>query len=182
MASLRRATLHGTAAIRTTLRAVLGHTRVVASGSYPLYRLVCLFGIISALLAFAYRQWPPSFAESTDGNLFAGIVFSGMQLVGCTSIIVGMYLHGEVNPKPTRVQTSLAVERFGTVLLIPVIATYTYGVILNNQGPPTTWATSALFAFGLYLVIRFFEIGRALKEVQRPLEECRRDPQGDECE
>ncbi|QOR56182.1 membrane protein [Gordonia phage Linetti] len=172
MERMKRAVRVGAGTFRKTIRAVFGHTRIVASGSYPLYRLICIGGVISAVLTLSYRSWPASFAETTDDSTVAGVIFSAMQLAGCVSVLVGMYFHADADPLPSKVQKSLAIERFGTVLLIPVIAAYTYGVIKSNGGPPTTWATLCLAAFGVYLVLRFLEIGRALEEVQRPIEQC----------
>ncbi|QAY16678.1 hypothetical protein SEA_FELIXALEJANDRO_42 [Gordonia phage FelixAlejandro] len=172
MERMKRAIRAGAGTFRKTIRAVFGHTRIVASGSYPLYRLICIAGVISAILTFAYRTWPASFTETTDGNMVAGILFASMQLIGCLSVLTGMYFHADTDPLPSKVQKSLAIERFGTWLLIPVIAVYTYGVIKSNGGPPTTWATLALFSFGVYLVLRSIEIKGALEEVQRPIEQC----------
>ena len=158
--------------------ATIGHTRVVISGSYPLYRLFCMLGIISSILTFSYWKFPVSFSEVTDNNNLAGAIFNSMQLVGCCAVVGSLYLHRDKDPSHAKVQLSLTIERIGCILLVPVIAAYTYGVIHQNSGPPTTWATCGLVAFGLYLIIRFFEIGNALKELQRPIEKC----DGYECD
>lgn len=150
----------------------IGHTRIAISGSYPLYRLMCLGGIFSSVLSMIYGKYPGSLSATTDHNSAVMNAFNIMQLVGCLCIAAAFYMHKNRDPRPTRVQLSLALERLGIVLLIPVVGAYTYGVIQNNGGPPTTWATWGLAMFCLYLIYRFFEIGAALKEVQRPLEEC----------
>ncbi|AKJ71830.1 hypothetical protein TIN4_33 [Tsukamurella phage TIN4] len=144
------------------LKTAFSHTRKVYSGSYPLYRMICFFGVVSAVLSFAGDAWPASFVEATDGAVYQNI-FGGMQLVGCLLVLVGMYFHKEDEPSLQKVSTALYLERTGCSLLIPVVASYTWGVIQMNMGPPTTWATLTLVAAGLYFVIRFIEIGRVLK-------------------
>lgn len=143
------------------------HTRKVYSGSYPLYRMICFFGVVSGVLSFGLNSWPASFVDATrDGATYQNI-FGGMQLVGCLLVLVGMYFHKEDEPSLQKVSTALYLERTGCSLLVPVVASYTWGVIQMNMGPPTTWATLTLVAAGLYFVIRFIEIGRVLKTIRQ---------------
>lgn len=167
MANLKQATSSGLATLIQKIRAILDHSRVVVSGSKPLYRGLCVAGVVSGILQFSMRRWPPSFVDATDGVGYL-YVFGGMQIVGCLAILVGLYMHKDSEPSLHKVSTSLALERAGAALLVPVIASYTWGVIKLNGGPPSAWATLGLVAFGYYLCIRFYEIGESLKTLREP--------------
>lgn len=153
-------------------RSIASHTRVVVSGSYPLYRYICFAGLISSILTFVYGKWPASFVDATKDSILTNVTFNSMQLLGCGLSLSAFYLHRDREPSRQKVHLSLSMERIGIILMAPVVVVYTYGVIKQNGGPPTTWATLCLLAFGAYLVFRFTEIGKALKEVQKPYEQC----------
>lgn len=175
VANVKHVLQNQTSLLRKVFVSILTHTRVVVSGSYPLYRLMCIAGIVSSLVTFIYHKWPASFVEATDDNTFVGIVFNCMQLAGCSLAAGAFYMHRDSEPSQEKIHLSLALERMGIVLMGAVIAVYTYGVVKQNSGAPTTWATIGLVFFGLYLVYRFFEIGKAQREIQKPLEQCVRE-------
>lgn len=140
-------------------------TRRVKSGTYPLYRLIAVSAVVSAILQMSYKSWPASFESATQTE-WMGWIFSTIQLLGGLSIWGALHLHDDEEPALSRVQLSLSLERTGVMLLMSVVCTYTYGVIQQNGGPPKTWATLSLVAFLFYLVYRFIEIGRALRELR----------------
>lgn len=153
------------ARLRNLIHRILGRTRVVESGSYPLYRLIALSATISAIMQMVTQTWPQSFVDAA-ATTWSGWVFSTAQLFGGLFVWIALYMHEDSEPSLSRVQLSLSLERMGCALMISVIGTYTYGVVDQNGGIPKAWATWALMFFGLYLVYRFNEIRKALKELR----------------
>lgn len=146
-------------------RRIIRKSRIVESGSYPLYRLISLSAIISGICQMVTRTWPQSFVEATSAD-WAGWAFSAIQFVGGLMVWCALYMHTDSEPVLAKVQLSLSLERMGCALMISAIGTYTYGVIEQNDSFPKTWATWALMLFGIYLIYRLVEIRRALKELR----------------
>ena len=106
MASMKQVIRDRLSALRELSRELLGHTRIVASGSYPLYRLICIAGVISGVLTFIYGKYPASFVDATDDNYLLNVVFTAMQTIGCLMVVGAIYMHKDKDPRLSRVQMS----------------------------------------------------------------------------
>lgn len=148
------------------LRRGLAHTRVVTSGSYPLYRLMALGAFISGLVQVIERRVPPSIRSAPTPGWY-DYAFVGLQLLGALLILVGLYMETDKNPNPDRAHLSLTIELVGLWFLGTSIAAYTYGVLVQNHGLPITMVSWFGVAMLCYIVRRMREIRRGVRELRR---------------
>ncbi|WP_205124529.1 hypothetical protein, partial [Tsukamurella sputi] len=130
--------------------------RKVDSGSFPLYSLCVAFGTLASIIQLAAGA-PESIVVTTSG--WFAWAFIGLQLIGSASILAALYV--------TRLDLddSLKLEQVGALSLLAACATYVAAVATNNGGPPTTFATWLVVAFGTYLGFRAVEIRSILREL-----------------
>lgn len=149
------------------LAKLANHTRVVVSGSYPLYRLMALGAVMSGVVQLWRSKVPPSV-----GILYQGLpdewdyVFIFMQLLGGVLILIALYMESDESPSSDKAHISLTVERTGLYFLGATIVVYTMGVLVQNSGLPNTMVSWFGVAFLLYLIRRASEIRKALRELR----------------
>lgn len=131
--------------------------RRVASGNFPLYRLIIFGVLISGILQAAYWEVPASVSNSSPA-LF-DLIYAVMQPVGAAVLLAGLYTR--------RAILSLQLERIGGTALATAGAMYAASVTVNNGGPPLTAATWSVFALTVYLVNRISrEIPREIRALE----------------
>lgn len=148
------------------LKRALRHTRVVVSGSYPLYRLMALGAFASGVVQVVRQRVPPSITQ-TGAPAWYDWAFTSLQLVGAVLVLVALYMETDKNPDPDRAHLSLTVELVGLWFLGTAITAYTYGVVIQNGGPPITMVSWFGIAMLVYIVRRMREIRRGIKELRR---------------
>lgn len=132
-------------------------TRRVESGSFPLYRLVVLGILISAILQALLFSVPASVAAVVPGVL---VYFYWLtQAGGAALLLLGLYTE--------KARKSLHLERVGAITLATSGFMYFAAVCINLGMIPLSTGTWVIFAFSLYLVYRVWkEIPRELHAVE----------------
>lgn len=145
-------------------------TRRVASGNFPLYRLIVLGILISGILQVGYWEAPASVAN-TSPRVF-DLIYLAMQGVGALVLLTSLYVR--------RAMLSLNLERIGGAALSTAGFMYLTAVILNNDGPPLTAATWSILMLSVYLLFRvFYEIPREIRQIERKARRIVKERYGD---
>lgn len=151
--------------LRAFYRKAIHHTRVVTSGSYPLYRLMVMGAVISGILQVVFRKTPESL-KSLGLHPAYDWFFLLMQLGGALTILVALYMENEEEPEPDHAHLSLSLEQTGLFFLGTAMVVFQFGVIVNNGGPPLAAVTWFGIAFIAYIIKRMREVRRAIKELR----------------
>ncbi|MGO3325303.1 hypothetical protein [Gordonia sp. (in: high G+C Gram-positive bacteria)] len=131
--------------------------RRVASGNFPLYRLIVLGVLVSGILQTIYWKVPASVANSAPQAF--DVVYAAMQPAGAAVLLAGLYTR--------RALMSLQLERIGGTALATAGFMYTASVTINNGTVPLTAATWAIFMLSVYLVYRVTrEIPREIRGLE----------------
>lgn len=142
-------------------RQALLHTRVVQSGSPPLYRLLVIGVIISAVFQGFAQEAPESITAQTPGWFdWAFIGFTGVSGV---LILAGLYLIDENRFHARRLADSLMMERLGLAFLMTVIAVNIVAVVFYYGRPPTGMGSIWQCMFWLWGWTRLRDIRKALR-------------------
>ncbi|AER47666.1 hypothetical protein [Mycolicibacterium goodii] len=148
----------------TLLRLLLSHTRIVQSGSPPLYRMLLVGNVISAILMIVDGQIPESVANNAPGWFDAA--FIGGQLFAGILALTALYMEDGSTRHATRLHRSLSLEWAGLMFMQTINGVYFVAVTFNNSGPPTSGATWYVIMFWLWVWVRMRDIRRALKELE----------------
>ena len=160
------------AVTRWVVRA-LAHTRFVTT---PLYRLVLVAALFSALLQLVYGA--PNSVVATSGGGWFEWVFVAFQIVGSTAALGGLYLvEGEspwsinpsppVVPDPPRLQVSLTLELWGLICLQTVMAIQIAASTFYQGRVPSSLALWLVIVFWVWSLFRSRDIIRALRRLTR---------------
>lgn len=153
----------------------LAHTRFVPT---PLYRLILMAAVVSAVLQLGYGA-PDSVSQTSQSSLFDW-AFVGFQLVGAVSALCGLYLvEGELpapwvvasgeHPAidPSKLQRSLTLELFGLILLQTVMAVQIVASTAYAGRIPSALSTWMVMVFWAWSFFRDRDIIRALRRLTR---------------
>lgn len=143
----------------------LRHTRYVASGSPPLYRLVALGTLLSGIAQAFDREATLSVAALTPD--WFDWVFVGTTLAGGAMILTGLYMTSENRRHATKLALSLQVERTGLVFLMTVAAVNIGALVFYYGEWPTgmgSWLLIVLWCWGW---TRLWDIHKALRGLTR---------------
>ncbi|QIG58299.1 hypothetical protein SEA_SKOG_147 [Gordonia phage Skog] len=151
--------------LKGIVRRGLHHTRIVTSGSYPLYRLMVMGAVVASLIQIVTVTVPPSL-RSLGLHAAYDWFFLFLQLGGAITILIALYMENEEEPEPDHAHLSLTLEVVGLWLLGTALAVYLFGVIINNAGPPTVVVTWFGVAFLIYIGKRMREVRAAIKELR----------------
>lgn len=138
----------------TRISALFRGRRSIGSGSFPLYRVCVLMGLVASITQIVYGV-PESVLQTTDHAY--GWIFIGLHITGSVLILSALYL-----PR-LDLDDSLRIEQIGALALFSACSTYVAAVVVNNGGPPASYATWLVVALSLYLAYRIIEIHRILK-------------------
>lgn len=143
----------------------LRHTRIVQSGSPPLYRILALTVVFSAISQMFAQEAPESVNALTSD--WFDWAFIGFTALGGVLVLVGLYLTDENRFHATRLADSLNTERFGLSLLMTVIAVNIVAVWIFYGRPPTGMGSWFQIGFWVWSWTRLWDIRKALKELTR---------------
>lgn len=143
----------------------LRHTRVVQSGSPPLYRLLALATVASAVAQSFAQAAPESVAALTPG--WFDWAFTSLTGVGGALVLVGLYMTDENRFHATKLADSLNIERFGLSLMMTVIAVNIVAVWFFYGRPPASTGSWLQIGFWFWSWTRLWDIRKALKELTR---------------
>lgn len=150
---------------RSVLVRALGHTRVVESGSPPLYRLLVV-GVVISGIAQAFAQEAPESITAQTPPWF-DYAFIGFTLMSGILILVGLYLVDENRYHARKLADSLSIERLGLAFLMTVIAVNVVAVVFYYGRPPTSMASWWQIMFWLWGWGHLGEIRKTLGELTR---------------
>lgn len=140
---------------------VLRHTRWVPSGSPPLYRLLVVSTILSAIAQSFAKEAVESVAALTP--TWFDWAFIGLTALGGVLVLVGLYLTDENKYHATRLADSLNIERFGLSLMMTVIAVNIVAVWFFYGRPPTGTGSWFQIGFWVWSWTRLWDIRKALR-------------------
>lgn len=143
---------------------VLRHTRLVMSGSPPLYRLIVLGCLISAALQSIYGV--PASLGNRGTPAWFDIAVVAVQGLAALAVLVALYVTDESPTHPVRLWASLNMEAAGLTLLQTVLGLSFVAVIINNGGPFTATVTWIAFMFWVWVWTRLHGIRLALKALR----------------
>lgn len=143
----------------------LRHTRYVASGSPPLYRLVALGTVLSGIAQALDREATLSVAALTPDRF--DWLFIGLTLAGGALILVGLYMASENRMHATRLALSLQVERTGLAFTMTVAAVNIVALVFYYGEPPTGTGSWLLIVLWFWGWTRLWDIHKALKGLTR---------------
>lgn len=147
------------------VRRGLRHTRIVPSGSPPLYRLNLLGLLISGIISAAIGEAPTS-VEETASQWYSWSFIIG-QLIATTMVLIGLYSEDGSSEHAAKLRRSLATEFTGLVFLQTVIIINVVAVMFMNTAPPAAPSSWLMIMFGSWIGrTRMPEIWRAIKELQ----------------
>ncbi|WP_263999399.1 hypothetical protein [Mycobacterium yunnanensis] len=143
------------------LRAALSHTRVVESGSFPLYRVLLACSFISSVTQAFDRQATVSVTSITpDWGDWLFIVCQGGASV---AILVALYMIDANKDHATRLHDSLSLEFIGLVILQTIIAINVIAVCFYYHRPPTGQGTWFQIGFSFWCSFRLWDIRKAIR-------------------
>ena len=132
-------------------------TRHVESGSFPLYRLVVLGILISALLQAFLWSVPVSVAAAIPGALI--YAYWAFQAGGAAILLTGLYTE--------RAMRSLHLERTGAITLAASGFLFFVAVWIGTGALPLSSGTWVIFMLSIYLVYRVLkEIPKEIRAVE----------------
>ena len=149
------------AVTRWVVRA-LAHTRFVTT---PLYRLVLVAALFSALLQLVYGA--PNSVVATSGGGWFEWVFVAFQIVGSTAALWSINPSPPVVPDPPRLQVSLTLELWGLICLQTVMAIQIAASTFYQGRVPSSLALWLVIVFWVWSLFRSRDIIRALRRLTR---------------
>lgn len=150
--------------IVSLVRRGLRHTRIVPSGSPPLYRLNMVGLLVSGIIQAILGDAPQSVSDNTPE--YFDWFFIGLQLIGTVAIIGALYGVENNTDHAAKLRRSLVAEFVGLVFLVTVIIVNVVAVMFYNQGPPSAPSTWLLIMFGGWILYtRLPEVKRIIKEL-----------------
>lgn len=150
---------------RDALRHALLHTRVVQSGSPPLYRMM-IIGVIASGISQAFAAEAPESITAQTPPWF-DYAFIGFTLLSGILVLAGLYLIDENRYHASKLADSLSIERLGLSFLMTVIAVNIVAVMFYYGRPPTGMGSWWQIAFWLWGWGRLGEIRKTLGELTR---------------
>ena len=139
----------------------LRHTRYVASGSPPLYRLVALGTLLSGIAQAFDREATLSVATLTPD--WFDWLFIGTTIAGGALILVGLYMTSENRRHATRLALSLQIERTGLVFSMTVATVNLGAVYVYYHQLPTGMGSWLMIVLWLWGWTRLWDIHKALR-------------------
>ena len=143
----------------------LRHTRYVASGSPPLYRLVALGTLLSGIAQGFDREATLSVAALTPD--WFDWLFIGMTIVGGAMTLIGLYMTSENRAHATKLALSLQIERCGLVFMMTVAAVNLGAMTFYYGQPPTGMGSWLMIVLWFWAWTRLWDIRKALKGLTR---------------
>lgn len=141
------------------------HTRYVASGSPPLYRLVALGTLLSGIARAFDREATLSVAALTPS--WFDWLFVGTTIAGGAMTLIGLYMTSENRYHATRLALSLQVERAGLSFMMTVAAVNIAALMFYYGEPPTGMGSWLLIVLWFWAWTRLWDIRKALKGLTR---------------
>lgn len=150
--------------VRRLLRA-LTHTRIVKSGSPPLYRLM-LVGVVMSAIVQAYDGSSTDSVAVLTPDWFDWL-FIGLTALGGLLGLIGLYMIDENRYHASRLAASLNVERVGLAWTMTVIVINIVAVVAYYDRPPTSMGSWFQIIFWAWGWTRLWEIRKALRELTK---------------
>lgn len=147
------------------VRRSLRHTRIVPSGSPPLYRLLLVGTVLSGVAQAFDREATLSVAALTPW--WVDWLFIGFTLLSGLCALAGLYLIDEHKFHATKLAASLQLERFGLSTLMTVVAVNQAAVVFYYDQLPTSGGSWFQIMFWCWAWTRLWEIHKALRELTR---------------
>lgn len=163
--------------IRYSFHYLIRNSRVVESGSFPLYRLMMVGSVISGIILLTIGKIPASIQDASPNDSWKYLTLF-FQALGGILALCGLYYDitrikviseglNKIEISSIRLHRSLILERTGVIMTIIVILSYLWGVIWQNHSVPAAQATWFGIIFAWYLIrTRLPEISRAIKELK----------------
>ena len=126
------------------------------SVGFPLYRILVGVVAVPAILQLIYRRVPDSVAQAT--SQWYHYVFIVMQIIGIALILMSLAMGDTPD--------SAAIEMVGAIVFGGMCFIY-FGIAwrLNGWGdPPLTAASWTQLGFGLFCIIRVYQIWKRLEK------------------
>ncbi|QBP32587.1 hypothetical protein SEA_GODPHATHER_14 [Mycobacterium phage GodPhather] len=141
------------------------HTRVVKSGSPPLYRMLT-FGMLCSGIAQAFDRETPSSISSVTPTWF-DVLFIAWTIIGALVVLVALYMTDESKFHARHLGDSLNLEWIGLSMMLTCITVNTVAVFFFYDRPPTSGGSWFQIAFGVWGCIRLRDIRRAVRQLNK---------------
>ncbi|AKG94818.1 hypothetical protein SEA_COROFIN_19 [Mycobacterium phage Corofin] len=145
---------------------VVRHTRYVYSGSPPLYRLMMIGTVLSAVAQAFDRDATLSVASYLP--TWADWLFIGAQFVAGLMVWVSLYLVDENREHATRLNDSLYLELLGLIVMQTVIAVNVVAVAFYYGRQPTGQGSWLQIMLSVWIWTRIRDILRTLRKLREP--------------
>ena len=147
------------------VRSALKHTRLVASGSPPLYRLMVVGAVISGIIQAANGQ--ASIAVADNSFPWFDYAFITIQLLAAVGVLLSLYMIDGTRYDAAKLHRSLNIEFISLILLQTAIAVNVTAAGFFNDGIPPAQGTWFTIMFFLWALTRLWEIRRAIGDLTR---------------
>lgn len=145
------------------LRCTLSHTRVVRSGSPPLYRMLALGSLCASVTQAFDRDSLISVTRMTPD--WFDYPFIAFGIVGSLMILISLYMTDESKFDPERLNDSLNLEMIGLFIMQTLIVVNIVALVFYYGDPPSGMGSWFQVFFGLWSINRVREIRRAVREL-----------------
>lgn len=145
------------------LRRALSHTRVVETGSFPLYRVLVACSFISSITQAFDRKATISVTSITPD--WGDWLFIGAQGAASIMVVTALYMIDANRYHATKLNDSLNLEFIGLVILQTVIAINVVAVTFYYNRPPTGQGSWFQIGFSFWCFFRLWDIRKAIRKL-----------------
>lgn len=141
------------------------HTRRVTSGNYPLYRILIVCSLLSAIAQALNRQATES--VSAVAPAWFDWTFIGLQGLAAGLILWGLYWSDDTHYDQERFNDSLNLEFAGLLFMQTVITVNMVAVVFYYDRPPTTQGSWLQIGLWFWIWFRGWEIYKVIRGLRK---------------
>lgn len=149
----------------TWLRRTLSRTRVVRSGSPPLYRMLIIGSLCASITQAVDRDSLISVTRMTPD--WFDYPFIALGIIASLMILVSLYMTDENKFDPERLNDSLNLELIGLLILQTLIVVNIVALVFYYRDSPSGMGSWFQVFFGVWSINRCREIRRVVRDLTR---------------
>lgn len=141
----------------------LRRTRIVPSGSPPLYRILILMSVISSITQALDRQ--ATVSVTSIAPTWFDWAFVTVQLTASLAVLAGLYMVDENKFHAQRLNDSLNLEFIGLAFLQTAILVNVTAIVFYYDRPPTGQGSWFQIGFWFWCFFRMWDIRQAIRKL-----------------